>query len=454
MGDVKTSGSLRLRLVAILIATGAVMALMLVLVFQTFAKQIATDAQDSQLLASATSILESATLDDGELLVDIPYSALSMLGFVSEDRVFYHIALNDEFLSGYEDLVSLPLQEETAFKTAAHLGAEVRIVSTSRLVGTGANSSTLSVSVAQTQDGIEQRLAVIYRRAIGIGLGFFVIASLLSFFVSYRVLRPLERLAVSVQRRGPGDLTPIRQVVPDEMASLVGSLNAFTSRLRRALSSSEEFITEAAHRIRTPLATVRTQAELLIRRSKNSKNRQTLRSLIQAVDETSRTSSQLLDHAMVNLRSDALKKSKVNLAEFVQELVDRIKPIAELRDIDIKVQTRTSKILWADPVLLERAFSNILDNSLKYSPEESEIIIAVKEHANTIEISVSDQGSGFPKEKDILLDRFQRGIAAQGTVGSGLGLTIARDVVAVHDGQIELKNKKGGGACVSILLPV
>lgn len=455
MAEIATSGSMRLRLAGMLITTGAIMAALLVLVFQSFARQIATEAQDSQLLASATSILESAVLEDGELLIDIPYSALSMLGSVSEDRVFYHIALDEEFLSGYEDLVTLPIGAETTYSEAEHLGAKVRIASTTRRMGLGEDSAILSVSVAQTRDGINDRLSNISRQAIGIGAGFFVLASLLAFFVSYRVFRPLDQLANSVSRRGPKDLTPIKQIVPDEMATLVGSLNEFTSRLRRALAGSEDFITEAAHRIRTPLATVRMQAEIAIKRSKSDANRQALISLIKAVDETSRTSGQLLDHAMVNLRSDVLNRSRIPVDKFIQEIINRVKPIADLKEITIQFQTAPNLEIDADPIVLESAIGNILDNSLKYAPEESSVEISARLNAENIEIKIADQGPGFPEAQiDELFTRFKRGSASKGTIGSGLGLTIAKDAIAAHDGSIELSNTNGGGACVTILLPI
>jgi two-component system sensor histidine kinase TctE len=435
-----------------LIAGGAVMATALVLVFQSFAKQIASEAQDSQLLASAASIVETAAIEDGDLLIDIPYSALSMFGSVSNDRVFYKIELNGEFLSGYEKLA---VAQEGQFADSTFLNTDIRVVSVMRLVGSGPDTSELSVSVAQTKEGITERLRSVFRQAAAAGLAFFAAATLLALWVSDRAFSPLSRVTASVGRRGPQDLSPIQQVVPQEMTPLVGALNDFTRRLKRALDRSEDFIAEAAHRIRTPLAVVRTQADVVFHRSDNPADKDAMRSLIQAVDESSRTAGQLLDHAMVNLRTDALKTEMFDLSAFLTELIERLRPIAKMREIELHLDTNTHAQISADSVLLESAFSNVLDNAIKYSPEESVIEVRLLHAGDHLVVEVLDQGPGFVDEvRDGLFNRFQRGKAGQDTIGSGLGLTIAKDVVEAHNGTILLENRKGGGACVRLLLPL
>lgn len=455
MAKAPRAQSLRLRLAFMLIASGAVMATALVLVFQGFARQIATDAQDGQLLASATSILESVAIEEGELQIDIPYAALSMLGSVSDDRVFYRIDRNEEFLSGYEDLVIPTRTNETAFSNGSYLTAEVRLVSVSRVVGSGSETAELSVSVAQTTEGIDARMQAVFRQAAIAGAAFFATATLLALWVSDRAFMPLRTLAASVGRRGPSDLRPIRQDVPKELIPLVGSFNDFTRRLKRALGRSEEFITEAAHRIRTPLAIVRTQADLVAHRVGQAEDRAALRALVQAVDESSRTATQLLDHAMVNLRTDTLKTEMIPLASFLKDSVERLRPVAQMRDIALTFHSETEIQVSADPVLLESAIGNLLDNALKYTAPETEITVSLSEAQSGAVIEICDQGAGFAdKDPTQLFERFKRGETTEGTVGSGLGLTIARDVITAHRGDIKLSNNAEGGACVTVSLPV
>ena len=455
MTDVITSGSLRLRLATFLIATGAVMAAVLVIIFLFFARQITTEAQDSQLLASVTSILESAAFEDTELVIDFPYSAFSTLGTVSDDRVFYKIELNGAFLSGYDELPTLGQLDATYRADGNYLGDGIRIVSASRTVGSGSETSTLTVSVAQTKDGTQQKLQNLFIRAASTGLGFFAAATLLAIWVSKQAFVPLNNLAGSIDRRGPSDLSPIKQQVPSEMSSLVGALNEFTSRLKRAQDRSEDFIAEAAHRIRTPLAVVRTKADIARKTAKTQKMRTNLEEVIQAVDESSRAASQLLDHAMVNVRTDAMAQQVFDLKELLAAVLDRFGPVAQMKDIRISAQLSDEVPLKGDAVLLDSAFSNLLDNAIKYSPADSTILVKATSSNSDVQIDIFDQGSGFESNLDgRLFERFQRGKDTHTTVGSGLGLTIARDVINAHQGKIELNNSPEGGACVSVILPL
>ena len=106
-------------------------------------------------------------------------------------------------------------------------------------------------------------------------------------------------------------------------------------------------------------------------------------------------------------------------------------------------------VVYGDAILLQNAIRNVIDNALKYSPAESEVHISVSNKAEN-RISITDQGPGFPPDEiDNLANRFTRGQNSEGITGSGLGLTIAQDVIAAHDGKMTLSNQPSGGACVT-----
>ncbi|QBF33881.1 sensor histidine kinase [Thalassococcus sp. S3] len=452
----RKSGSLRRRLGVQLIGSAAILAAILAVMFQRFGQQIATESQDNVLLASTTSILENVSERDGQIVVDIPYAALSMLGTVSDDRVFYRIDAGETFLTGYEDLA--PPNDgvhEISYLTTDYRDFQVRLVAASRLMSVNGQSVPVVVSLAQTQDGLQERLDILFRQAMVLGLGFFLIASVLSIWTVNRVFRPLQDLAGSVARRGPNDLRPFRADVPEEMGPLVDALNDFTGRLSRSLQRSEEFITEAAHRVRTPLATVRTQAEVIMRKMRMNNNRVALRQMIRAIDESSRTAGQLLDQAMVNLRTEALDRTEVDLASCVGDVVDRLRPVAELRDIALHTDLDQTTPVKVDGILVQNAITNILDNAIKYAPVESDITVETRLTEESAHVRVLDQGPGFGlEEPDRLRQRFVRGQAAEGTVGSGLGLTIAAQVFEAHGGGLTLADRSGEkGACVDVYLP-
>ena len=445
-------GSIYRRLMLQLVGSAAILAAILFLLFQSFARQLAVESQDTTLQASASAILESVSIQQGQVVADIPYAALAMLGNVSDDRVFYQISRGMEVLTGYEDL---PRSLEDISWTAKYRDDPIRLVKVSRSLPIDGSLTTISVIVAQTQDGLAQKLGEISRNAILIGLIFFAVATILAVWAAHSSVRPLNIVAAAVSRRGPADLRPVTTPVPSEMAPLTQALNAFIARLDRSLSQSEDFIAEAAHRVRTPLATVRAQGEVTLRRVDREENRLALKQMIRAVDESSRAAGQLLDHAMVAFRTDHLERSKLDLRAIIEEIVERQAPIADLKDIEFVQTTSPNCIVLGDAILIQNAITNIIDNAVKYSPHETVITVTLESGIKNVTLTITDQGPGFAADDiDALTNRFARGTNVGQTVGSGLGLTIANEVVKAHSGNLTLtQNTRGSGACVTLSLP-
>ena len=438
-----------------LLVSAACIAILLFVVVQSVAEQIAQESQDNILAASAISILDSARVVEGEISIDLPYASLSMLDSVTDERAFYAIRLNDEFLSGYSDLPRItPPSDVTAFQSTTYLDEDIRIASTWRNFSALDGQAYLEISVAQTLTGLNQSIARISRISLAVGFGFFLLSMVIAMVIAQTTIRPLHRLTGSVSRRGPSDLRPLAAPVPTEMAPLVSSLNSLMTRLQKSLSRSEDFIAEAAHRVRTPMAIVRTQAEVTLRRVEKEENRQAVREMIRAVDESSRTAGQLLDHAMVSVRTDNLARESIQLDELIVDVANRLHPISELRDLEIVAKKLERTKIQGDPILVQNAIQNILDNAVKYTDADTEITVQLDHSEGFAHIHVRDEGSGFDAtEIDRLLQRFERGRNADRIVGSGLGLTIVDDIMRAHRGHITLTNNSGVGACVTLSFP-
>ena len=166
-------------------------------------------------------------------------------------------------------------------------------------------------------------------------LGFAVLGVL----ATSSALRPLHRVTEAVARRGPNDLRPLKHPTPVELTPLTSALNEFIRRLRHSLRRTETFIAEAAHHIRTPLSTVQTETEIALRNSPDDATRKVLRKILFSVEESARSASQLLAYATVTQRSDSTPLERVDLRAKVQEAYDALYPTADLKDIDIQLQT-------------------------------------------------------------------------------------------------------------------
>lgn len=452
-GDVNVSGSLRKRLALILTGGAAVIAVILFFAVRVLAAQIAQQGQDDILSASMSSVLDTAVIREGRVTLDFPYSSLSMLNTVADDRVFYAIYEGTTLLSGYAWLVP-PIDNPSGsatFKTTSFNADRVRVATGMRvLIGTD-GPRNVTVSIGQTQDALSNALNAISRNVALLGLGFFVLSSALALWAASTTSGQMRRLTTSVTRRGPQDLSPVTKPVPSEMAPLVGSLNTFMSRLDHTLTQSEDFIAEAAHRIRTPLATVRSHAEATLQRVEHVENRKSLQSMVRAIDESSRAAGQLLDHAMVTFRAENLEMSQVDLVDLLRDLVQSMSPVAEMKDISITMEIDGPATLEGDAILLQNALRNLIDNALKYAPAETDVIVRVS-GTPRLAVSVIDEGQGFAADEiQTLSGRFVRGKGMGNKVGSGLGLTIAQEVAVAHDGVMTLTNTAEGGACVTLL---
>ncbi len=450
--------SIRRRLFFQLAGVAALLSLAFFLVVRNVAERAAEGTQDDILGASATAIADSLRSEEGGITLDLPYSALSMLGTVSEDRVFYRVDVAGETLTGYDDL-PLPARaapfDEPVFHTLSYRGEDVRVAAVARKVGSQDGRAEALVAVAQTRQGLAAISQRITATATGIGVGFFLLATALSLWAAGSALKPIGRVTSAVTRRGPKDLRPVKTDIPAELAPLVDALNGFMGRLRTSLSRTEDFIAEAAHRVRTPLATVRAQAEVTHRKLKKPEHRQAIREMIRAIDESARSAGQMLDHAMVTFRADSLTRERLDLGALLAESCDRLGPTADLKDITIRRSRPADPVtIDGDSILIQAALMNILDNAIKYSPEESEIEVALAV-GDDLALSVADQGRGFGGvDHARLTGRYQRGDNVGDIVGSGLGLTIADDVARAHGGRLTISaNPKGRGACVSLVLP-
>ena len=158
---------------------------------------------------------------------------------------------------------------------------------------------------------------------------------------------------------------------------------------------------------------------------------------------------------MVTFRADSLTRDALDLNVIMTEVCDRLGPTADLKDIIIHRNFHHSPVPFkGDGILIQAALQNILDNAIKYSPEDSAIFARV-DVADEVTLSITDQGRGFGGvDTSRLTTRYARGANVDEIVGSGLGLTIADEVARAHGGHIKIAaNPKGGGACVSIVFP-
>lgn len=273
-------------------------------------------------------------------------------------------------------------------------------------------------------------------------------------------LAPLERLERSLRERSGTDLSPIEPAgVPFEVREVIGALNGLLERLRATNAQQRAFLQDAAHQLRTPLAGLQMQLELL---ENGPADAGALPRLRQSVTRITRLANQLLALARAEagerLITDA---NEVELAPLIDALVEDWVDRADARDIDLGVE-REAVRLTGDPTLLQELVANLMDNALKYGREHGIVSLRCVHEASggdgQVLIEVCDDGPGIPPAvREQVFERFYRhaGSASAATTGSGLGLSIAREIVRSHGGRIDIDDgPEGRGTCVRVRLPI
>ena len=244
---------------------------------------------------------------------------------------------------------------------------------------------------------------------------------------------------------------------PLELKPLVSSLNGLIQRFKGNLVESETFLAEAAHHIRTPLATVKAECELALRKSKNDKNRDHLINIIRSVEQTNRSSSQLLEQALVKFKSEKINLKNTSIRKSIERIIVNYKPTADLRDIKINLINNVNKDinLKIDQTLFEIAIRNLLDNAIKYSPTENDVDVTLEINGDDylikfMNISLNKLNFDFKK----IMKRFSRGNKNEKVIGTGLGLSIVSEATKSLKGNLKVSKLKGNVFCAILYLPL
>jgi len=270
-----------------------------------------------------------------------------------------------------------------------------------------------------------------------------------------RALAPLEQVRGEIGRRGVQSLHALdSRSLPDEVAPLVETLNDLLVRLDQALVSQRRFIADAAHELRTPLTAVKLQAQIARRTDNEAEREAALTQLASGVDRAAHLVEQLLGMARLEPAARQAVFAPLALDALVKQVVADFSSLAEARDIDLGVGECAAITLTGQAESLRMMLGNLVDNAVRYTPRGGRVDVELREQAGIARLSVSDSGPGIPAaERERVFERFQR-LAGADIPGSGLGLSIVKQVVELHGGNIVLNTPSGGGLRVEIALPL
>lgn len=226
--------------------------------------------------------------------------------------------------------------------------------------------------------------------------------------------------------------------------------------IKSNMQKQKRFIADASHELRTPIAVVISGLEVNLNNKKLdfASVKKTLENTLDEMREFSKLSNDLLDMSKYDLPIQKEYKL-IPVSELINSIVEKNKNLAHIKNINIETKVESKVFILGNEIELRRVFFNILDNAIKYTPQNGIILLSDKIISNKYIVTIKDSGIGI--REDILskiFDPFFRGDEARSTEGAGLGLTMSKKIIENHKGTISIKSQENKGASVIISLPI
>jgi heavy metal sensor kinase len=277
-------------------------------------------------------------------------------------------------------------------------------------------------------------------------------------FIARRALAPVASLTSAAAQISSSNLdrrVPVGRS-HDELSMLARTFNDMIERLQQSFESQRRFIADASHDIRTPIAVIRGELELLQRRIEGEPpTRDALDRAIAELDRLNQLANDLLLLARAEAGQLPQARQQERLDELLAESASSLRRLASQRDVAIKVDIYDAAEVRCDPQMLRRAVSNLIENAIKFSPNSTSVRTSLFVTGRRASIVIIDRGEGIPaKDLPRIFDRFYRGDRSRVDRGTGLGLTIAKAIIEDHGGTVHIASEQGVGTTITVTLPV
>ncbi|HEY4316355.1 MAG TPA: sensor histidine kinase N-terminal domain-containing protein [Herbaspirillum sp.] len=431
------------------------------------AQSIANQPFDRALEDNVTVLAQQVTENNGKIGTNMVSSARDLLRADEIDTIYFQISdINGAYVDGDRDIPQPPAMDEKLpagavqfYNTVLH-GADIRVAyakvdlrsraqrNHDRRIGRGNDAQPERLALVQVGETLDKRAQLANDIIKGVILPQFIIlpiALALIWFALARGLSPLSELQRRVRMRRPDDLSPIEtRQVPEEISPLVRSLNEMLARLAQTIDVQKRFIADAAHQMKTPLAGMRMQAELALRQTDRNDIHRSLEQVAKSSEAATRLVNQLLSLARAeNVQTQSGTPANVDLSVLARSVMHDLVPLSFSRQIDLGFEQSPQMVtIPGDPVMLRELLVNLLDNALRYTPRKGSITVRTRldEIRGIAMLEVEDTGPGIPPaERRLVFDRFYRVLGTH-SPGSGLGLSIVREIAQQHNATVEISN--------------
>lgn len=285
----------------------------------------------------------------------------------------------------------------------------------------------------------------------------FLILSIVGFIIIYRFTKSLILLTSQIKLISSKNLEnriTINQE-NDEISELAITFNDLLDRLNKAFKRERQFIGDVAHELKSPLSTLKSSFEVTLQKERsNEEYKRIIKGSINETDRLTKTLKDVLDLAWTEVPNES-QKEVFDLSEMMNEMIEIGQKLALKKQIKIIFSITQNIKMNGFRDRLGRAILNIIDNAIKYTPNQGKININLLKEKNNALITIKDNGQGIEEsELNQVFDRFYRGAKTNQIFGAGLGLAIAKATIEIHRGAIQVKSKLNSGSTFIIAIPL
>lgn len=307
---------------------------------------------------------------------------------------------------------------------------------------------------------LRQAILNVENQLMAVFIGVAAAALAAAFVFAMTLTSPIRALTTTIRRMGKGDFSArVKVHASGEMKELAESYNAMAERIENFDQSRSQFVQNASHELKTPLATMKILLENMIYQPDMPAELRAefMEDMNHEIDRLSGIITDLLTLTQMDSRETGVQRAPVDLSALCAETVHALRPAAEKAGLDLQDALESSVTLQGDASKLSQVAYNLIDNAVKYTPRGGQIRVTLSAQSGEAVFRVQDTGIGIP-EADVkhIFDRFYRVDKARSraTGGTGLGLSIVRQMVQLHGGTIAVESTPGEGSAFIVRLPM
>lgn len=317
-------------------------------------------------------------------------------------------------------------------------------------------SGSISAQANIISDTLQKAENDMYLWSFIILFGAITIGGIGAYFIVGRALRPVRLLSSKIKDVNSHNLTETLPVAgpDDEIKELTLSFNSMLSKLENAFSSQQRFNVNVAHELKTPLAVLKLNIDVL--NEMQEKTPDDYNNTMAIVEQTAMKMNAMIEALLDTVRQEnASLDDDVDLEEVVSDVAEDLQQVAKKKEVEIVYNIKPVPIFKGNEVLLYRAIYNIVENAIKYNRQGGgSVSISLSEHDHQIELNIYDTGNGISTDElQHIFEPLYR-IKKDMPDGYGLGLALAKSAIAIHAGEINVTSKLGQGTEFDILIPI